>query len=402
MTRRYHFNFPSLIYILLTLLVGIAAANSQNNLLFWIFGMLLAAFLINGAISGMMMRNLRVRRLDIPEGSVGAPMFVGYAITNRSRFLPAFNIHIEELPGGRHANWPTFTQRGTGWAMHIGPRETVHGEAIFTPRRRGEVRFDRVRLWTTFPMGLVRRSVTIRQPQHTYLYPQVYELSRRVFTTVTTHATTGSRISSRPGMGDDYFGLREYRPGDSLRHIAWKRTARTDEIVSIERSHPSPPRLRIILNLQRSTEDLVGKALTLEEARQQEEQAISLAASLARQAEHGGFQVGLVVLGGETPPIPLRSGTRHNRRILAALAAIDLDAHRTTRTVTTPPDTERAAMVVIHPDRVEPSIGRHDAWHLSARQMEQLVVRATTVQSTYGPTAELPVRESGTAPETAA
>ena len=31
-------------------------------------------------------------------------------------------------------------------------------------------------------------------------------------------------------------------------------------------------------------------------------------------------------------------------------------------------------MIVVHPDRVDPSIGSADAWHLSARHMEKLVL----------------------------
>ncbi len=60
---------------------------------------------------------------------------------------------------------------------------------------------------------------------------------------------------------------------------------------------------------------------------------------------------------------------------MSALAAVDLDAacHGSGPLPTT--YGERAAQIVIHPDRVDPSIGRDDALHLSARQMSHLAVK---------------------------
>ena len=53
-------------------------------------------------------------------------------------------------------------------------------------------------------------------------------------------------VSPRPGAGDDYYGLREFRRGDSLRQVAWKRTAFLDQLVCIERTGPAPEsRIRV-------------------------------------------------------------------------------------------------------------------------------------------------------------
>ena len=39
--RRYHFHFPGVLFAVVTLLLGIGAINSQNNLLFLLFGFVL-------------------------------------------------------------------------------------------------------------------------------------------------------------------------------------------------------------------------------------------------------------------------------------------------------------------------------------------------------------------------
>jgi hypothetical protein len=54
--------------------------------------------------------------------------------------------------------------------------------------------------------------------------------------------------------------------------------------------------------------------------------------------------------------MPAAGGVRHLDRLLVQLAKLDLDAPRTTAMVSGPGD-ERSATVVIHPGRIDPSVG---------------------------------------------
>jgi uncharacterized protein (DUF58 family) len=390
--RRYHLHLPGILYVVLTLLVGLAAVNRQNNLLFWILGVMLAGLLISGLVSGVMMQSLRVRRLVTGNGLVGEPLTVRYEVTNRSRLFPAFDIHLEELPAPGRGDWPRFMSPARAWVMHLGPRETVHGDAVFWPRRRGEIRFDRLRIWTTFPFGIIKKSITIAQPQHTLIYPPMYELRRDVLSDIAPQGLSGAKISPYTGAGDDYYGMREFRPGDQLRQIAWKRTACLDQLVCVERTRPTPPRLRVVVNLTTPTDRLaVADDPEHAEARRLEERAISLAASIVHVAELDGFEVGLSLPGTPAAMLLIRRGHWHRAKIMAALAAIDLDAPRAP--LGPPPSThgERAGQVVIHPHRVEPEIGREDALHLTAGQLGNLAVRAIGWDPDQAP-AEAPPR----------
>lgn len=362
--RRYHLHAPGFVYVALTLLVGLAAVNRQNNLLFWTLGVMLSALIISGLVSGISMQRLRIRRLVAGHGLVGEPLAVRYWVTNRSRLLPAFGLHVEELPVAGPGGWPRLMKPARAWVMHMGPRETVHGEAVFWPTRRGEVRFDRLRVWTTFPFGIIKKSITISQPQHTLIYPQLYELRSDVLRSVEPQGLSGTRVSRHPGTGDDYYGIREFRPGDSMRHISWKRTACFDELVCLERTRTTPPRLRVIVNLA-----------TAGTPRPLEELAISLAASILHAADLQGFEIGLSLPGTDQPTMLTRRSHWHRARIMSALAAINLDASR--RGPGPLPTTygERAAQIVVHADRIDPAIGRDDALHLSARQMSRLAVQ---------------------------
>src|SRR5262245_4717982 len=354
MLRRLQPHVPGLIYAALLSLVGLAAMNNQNNLLFWVFGVMVAGLAISAFISTLIMWSLGVRRLDPHHGAVGEPLTVRYAVTNRSRILSAFNLHIEERPpgppkrigpdtrsvnqphargddpvgagggvagggvgaagvaaGGVGGGWARIMPSARAWIMDLGQRETVHGEAVFWPTRRGKVSLDRIRVWTTFPFGIIRKSIAVSQAQHTLVYPRLYELRRNVLSAIAPAGLMGTRISQHAGAGDDYFGIREFKPGDSLRHIAWKRTAQIDELVTIERTSPSPAKVRVILDLSIPTQKLQTQPDGFPKARELEEQAISLAASIIHAADLDGYEVGLTVLGVEQAPIPLRRNQWH-------------------------------------------------------------------------------------------
>lgn len=372
MKRRYHFHAPGLFYLLLTVLVGFAGAFSRyNNLMIWVFGMMLAAVLLSGLISGIMLSRIRVTRLDPGHGQVGEPLTIRYAITNRKRWFPVFDLHIEELSSSAPLGWNRFLSRAGAWALHIGPGETAHVDSVHWPIQRGRPEFVRLRYWSTFPFGMWKKSITIEQPQHTLIYPQILPLKSHVVSTLAPLGLSGVRLSRQTGPGEEFFGAREYRPGDSVRQIAWKRSAGLDQMITIERTRPSPPRLRVVLNLKTPTAELRVDSPAPIPPEQLEEQAISLVASILSAAASQGYETGLTVLGVDLSPTPLRRGHWHLQKMFAALASISLTD---TRTRPMPmAEGERAAVVVVHPDRVDPGAARADAMHLLAGQMSRLV-----------------------------
>jgi uncharacterized protein (DUF58 family) len=162
-----------------------------------------------------------------------------------------------------------------------------------------------------------------------------------------------------------------------VRQIAWKRVALGQGIVSIERSSSSPPRIRVVLNLRTPT-DRLKIATPGPTARELEERAIALAASLVALADREGYEVGLSVLGLvderlPSPRSPLRRGHWHVEKLMTTLAAIDLDARRDETAKLPDSDRDRAIVVAVHPDRAAPSIAPDGSWHFVATQLETLL-----------------------------
>lgn len=359
-------------FLLLVFLLAPAALLQGNNILFWMLAILVASVLLSILGTRWMVRGLSIRRQLPTHGTVGEPVVVGYAVTRRRRSLPCFGLFIDEDPMDGHLDGFE-ADHARGWILHVGSGETVHGQAIMVPASRGRLEFDRFWVRTTFPFGMIRRQRRFSQPQHLLVYPRVHALRDRVLEALSPQGPDGLRTLDRKGQGDDYFGIRQLRTGDSIRDIAWKLSAHRNELLGIERSSPSPPRIRIVLDLSTPTDALQvdpGESVT---ARDLEEQAISLAASLVKAATARELEVAMTILGVQRPSLPFRGSAWHVHRIMTMLASIDLDDVRATGHGGAISDFEHAGLIVIRPDRVRPLTSRRDAWYLTARQMGELV-----------------------------
>ncbi len=358
---------PLIVFLVLLLLVAPAALLQGNNLLIWLLAVMLVGPLLTLAWTRLTLAAVDVRRLDPGHARVGVPMHVGYAATNRSRWRAAFSLWIDEEPG----SWQSHLRPARGWIMECGGGETVHTEAIFWPTRRGEVRFDVVRVATTFPFGMLRATSMRPQSGRVLVQPAVHELHAGVLQAIIAEGPMGQRSQRRGRGGDEYYGIREQRTGDGLRDIAWKASARRSELICIERSRPSPPRVRVVLDLSTPTAQLKGEGDDLHTLRAVEESAISLAASVLAEALRSGHEFGLHILGVAAAPDPgLRGGPRHLDRLLTQLATIDLDAARSGGQIAW--HRHQGGLVVISPDRVRARGVPVDALCLSGRQLPTL------------------------------
>jgi len=91
-------------------------------------------------------------------------------------------------------------------------------------QQRGWLELPRVRLATTYPLGLFVAWSYPYPAMRCLVYPQPIELPL-------PPQTPSDHAGTRQGDGgqEDFAGLRERHPADSLRHVAWKAAARDGE-----------------------------------------------------------------------------------------------------------------------------------------------------------------------------
>lgn len=159
--------------------------------------------------------------------------------------------------------------------------------------RRGLYTFSPLPLHSRGPFGLFHTRHTLTVPSEVLIYPLYHPLKRlHVF----EKREVAEQQSRRVGRGSQIIGTREYRPGDSLRQIHWRSTARAGKLVVKEFTDDDQPSMTVVLDLQVGSNAGQGKFSTFETA-------IRMAASLGYYATRRNIPFHLVASSKKwTPP----------------------------------------------------------------------------------------------------
>ena len=292
------------------LFMGVAAMNVQASLLFGVFGLMIGIVLISGVISKLVIKRVSIRRLLPDQATVGETTLIHYAVTNHKRFWASFSLTIAELDGVQ-----SLRRQPQTYVLHAAPGATAAVVAEVVPKRRGIARFDRYQISTSFPFGFIKRATIRRQTDSMLVFPAKTVVDPKLLASFKSAEMTGNNLRPKPNGTDEFYGLRDYRPGENPRLIDWKRTARTGRMVSREMTEVSPPRIVVVVD----TYNPDGAAARATEI----ERSIAQAASLVEVAIEAGLAVGLAVRGGdEWAVLSVKRGKRHKRELLSVLALL--------------------------------------------------------------------------------
>ena len=99
------------------------------------------------------------------------------------------------------------------------PEQSVKLTLNVPARRRGQFKPGGIIIFTRYPTGLFHAWSWLRFDVPIVIYPQP-DFSATLATTLADEAHSQSTVDTADG--DDFAGLREYHPGESLKHISWK------------------------------------------------------------------------------------------------------------------------------------------------------------------------------------
>ena len=247
------------IFLTILLIVGFAAWNTGNNLLFLIFSLLCSTLFVGGVAARASLRDLIVsaRFPDHIFAGDAAPVIV--TLRNAKRLLPSFSILVEAR-GPQSSNAESQTGRRTHYLKralayftyvphHAAAEQRV--EQLFP--ERGHVLITGFELSTRFPFGFFRFRRRLRARNvDIIVYPKPEPVSDELHL---LPAYAGRMPSLRRGIGQDLFSLRDYKPQDDLRHIDWKATARSRNLTVREFTAEDERRITIVLD----TRDLLSE-----------------------------------------------------------------------------------------------------------------------------------------------
>jgi uncharacterized protein (DUF58 family) len=309
-----------IIYVATVLLIGIAALNTGNNLLYIVVAAMLAAILVSGLASAIVLRDLELD-VRLPEHVFAGRAMVGrIVLRNRRRWLPSFSVNVVSFkkrkamlpwrwipaifgfPPGRptEKQWIKLSDRqlrrvaeraappnifeGSAYFPYVPAGGELAAEVELRFERRGRYQQNSFGLATRFPFAFLTKTRRVSLAREIIVYPAVEPTDEffEVLPLITGEFETFAR-----GRGYNLYLIREYMPEDSARHVDWKATAKSGSLKVREFSREDERKLRIVF-------DNPGPSAVSAKAY---ESAVALAASLGWHFAEENTEISFVAQG---------------------------------------------------------------------------------------------------------
>lgn len=314
------FSLIGLIYCCMMMFMGLAAINSGANLLYGVFGLMIGVLILATILSKRVLQKLTVHRVLPDHAIVGRAARIIYQFKNAKRFYPSLSVTVSEIDAA-----DGFTKQPQAYMLHTAAGMTASVPTEVIPRRRGIHQLDRFQISTSFPFGFIKRAVTDRQSDRLLVYPAMGTMDATVLTLCRPADNSGAAMRPRQGGEDEFYGVKEHRPGENPRHIHWKRSARTmatGVLVAREMTQVAPPKVLLLVDtwLSDSSPDVVAGV----------ERAVAMAATLADAAIEKDLSVGILSWTGGWKRLEPSRGKRHRGDLLSLLARLPLNTTAST------------------------------------------------------------------------
>ncbi|MBP8645339.1 MAG: DUF58 domain-containing protein [Syntrophobacteraceae bacterium] len=281
-------NKAGYIYILLTILVGFAAVNTANNLVYIIASALLSYMLVSGIFGRANIYGVKPTVRLPGEIYAGTETPVQVQVANPGRFLPALLIRVE-------------VEKQKAFFPFIPPRSAASAYVPLRFDRRGRYKIHGVTVTSVFPFNFFTRFRTIPVELDVTVFPKPTRCDLVHLEDPSTKLK-GETSSNQAGYDSDILAIRDYAWGDPPKYICWKSTAKTGRIKTKELSSIQLRQVMIDMD------SMEKKSL---------ESLISCVTYLVLKYTRTNIPVGLTLEGRIIPP---NSGPVHRIRLLTRLA----------------------------------------------------------------------------------
>jgi uncharacterized protein (DUF58 family) len=179
--------------------------------------------------------------------------------------------------------------------------------------RRGRFVIGPPRVRVADPFGLWEDNRVIPARTEVMVVPRVVPLTGMPASAGARSAATGQAVTGSTG-GDPDVGIRQYNPGDDIRTIHWRASARHDELMVRIEEPVSHGGTTVLLDHRAAAHRGIGASSSLEVA-------VTLAASVSLHLLDGDYQLRLI---GHTGAV-IAAGNDIADDVLAGLADVDAD-----------------------------------------------------------------------------
>lgn len=335
----YEVTRTGIVYVLVTLVIAIAALNTGNNLLYIVVAAMLAAILVSGYVSALVLRYLELD-IQLPEHVfAGRPVFGRIVVQNPRRFLPSFSVRVISsrkkrkrlakqwrweattfsFPFNRPSEqqWLRLPDRRLRRVTVLPPPPGIFQGIAYFPflppladsaadlelrfDRRGCYREDSFGLATAFPFAFLTKTRHVALRREVLVYPRIEPTDQMLGVLPLVRGEWESFVR---GRGSELYRIREYLPEDSARHVDWKATAKSGSLKVREFAREDERKLAIVFDNPR--DGAISDEIY--------ERAVDLTASLAWHFSNDEAEISFLL-----PGVPQ---TRDLHEFLAALATV--------------------------------------------------------------------------------
>jgi len=297
-----------------TIIFLVVALTLHVELMFYMCVAMAVLPAVSWAFGRRTVRHLDLRVAPDQQGAVSAGQRVELRVRlqNTDRLQKTLFTATLDLPRDAFS----FTGEPERLVPGLAPGETYGLSYELVPRRRGVYPLGAFELRAPDPIGLYESERHITVPGQLIVYPTPVPLPP-IRPRGAGVATTAPRRRNR-GQGIDIYGLREYVPGDDLRRVHWKNSARRGKLTVVEYEAAEAHDLAVVLDLTPSAHAGSGDESTLE-------YGVTLAASAAVQALSRGAGASLIAVGATDRSVLAQDALADRTTVLEALAWVQAD-----------------------------------------------------------------------------
>jgi uncharacterized protein (DUF58 family) len=252
------------VFIGLLVIVGFAAWNTGNNLLFVVLSFLLSGIIVSFLIGYFCLKKLEIK-LRFPEAIfAGEPTPVKIILINKKIVFPTFSV-VAEIRGKQREKsiiaeelnkfLPSFVVKKIrppllkytlDYFMNIPRRQTIENQTEHIFQNRGRFIVKDFELSTKFPFGFLRHRKRLPAKEaEIIIFPKIEQINEEISD---LPLEFGNLTANKRGSGQDLLTLRDYQQNDDLRFIDWKATARSRRLTVREFAAEDEKRITVIFD----------------------------------------------------------------------------------------------------------------------------------------------------------
>ncbi|MHC4180332.1 MAG: DUF58 domain-containing protein, partial [Planctomycetota bacterium] len=236
-------------YLLVLGMVFVGAMARDVNLLLLLAGMLAGPVIFSWRAVVLTLRGLQVQR-KVPQTICAGDLLVtSINLTNTRRKVGSWAVVIEEQIRRESDHGRQKPIRPAMLVPHVPAGQSRKGVYRGRLTQRGRYRLGPLRLSSRFPFGLLSRTITLGQTDTLTVFPRLGRLTRRWVARHQESIAGTNRRERRHGTEGDFYGVRQWRTGDSRRWIHWRSSARLGDLAVCQFEQPRNRDLAVLVDL---------------------------------------------------------------------------------------------------------------------------------------------------------